>query len=221
MYKDPGAQRDAWLTAKPYGLGTFRNDTFYDVHPQNEYKRGKAGDGSRKIWEKTRTASDRLAKDIGKKYIKAKKFLKRNAVYASIALATLTPSVYLCFNSSSEDDGLAPIVMGVGTATFTAYTAYRSAKKKKQEDKEQMRLQSEILKTERKQIELLQDLLGYVKGDGDLKERLGPDGMKSLERKMRKLERKEMAVCTANIKTGISNHGDGRKHGKYEDRMVA
>jgi len=176
------------LTTKTYGLG-IRNDGLWPVVEDDATY--KSGLDFQKIWKYTKTASDKLAKNIANNYIKAKKFLRKNAVYASIAFATITPSVYLCSNSSSKDDGLAPIIMGVGTAAFTTYHAYRSAKKKGQEYKQQMKLQSEILKTEKKQAEILQDLFEYVKGDGDLKKRLGPEGMKSLERKLRRLEKTE------------------------------
>jgi hypothetical protein len=91
---ESGARGGARLTAKTYGLGAFRNDTLYDVHPEGEhYKTGALGKSLKKYlrddWERTKEDCQKIRERTGTASKTVKNAIKKAYYWTGIwALTT-------------------------------------------------------------------------------------------------------------------------------------
>ena len=189
MYKKPGVRSGAWLTEREGTCRPLKGIGNYGLVPVG-YKYEK------EEWEKTKKQFERDFQKIRKsaktasesagKYI-AKNFKENPGYWVGAALETLGWTAKYGGIPGLESIGDGLIILGFGSIGGQLITSTRRKSEEKGEYKERMKLQMEILKNEKKQSEMLEELLEYIRNDGDLKERLGPKGMKSIERKVKRL----------------------------------
>lgn len=161
MYNRPDAQGGAWLTAKTYGLGAFRNDTLYDVQPEGEhYKTGALGKSLKKYlrddWERTKEDCQKIQEKTGTASRTVKNAIKKAYYWTGIwALTTAGFAgglTYTCVKYNGDHlawikDALA------GGVLASAFELYKHTSSKRKEYKEGMKRLEEQEKIEAQKIE--------------------------------------------------------------------
>ena len=196
MYKRPGVRSSAWLTEKEETYGPLKGIGNYGLVPVGYKYENEEWEKTKKQLEqdfqKIRKSAKTASKSAGK-YI-AKSFKENPGYWVGVALETFGWAAKYGGIPGLESIGDGLIILGFGSIGGQLITSTRRKNEEKKEYRERMKLQMEILKNEKKQSQLLEEVLEYIRNDGDLKERLGAKGMKSIERKVRRLERIERSL---------------------------